>query len=155
MRNRTAMLITILPLLTGLAFLPGARAISPAPDGCYPNFTTAEGCHALSSLTTGQWNTALGAFTLWKNTDGSFNTAVGTAALLLNIGNQSAGQGIENTAVGAAALLLNTSGAENTAIGTAALRPLYRTAGIQPLEPSAAAERGIDLGRMTKHRRRS
>ena len=113
------------PPATATPTSPPATATPTSPpviaDGCYPNSTTAEGCHALSLLTTGQWNTALGAFTLWKNTDGSFNTAVGTAALLLNIGNQSAGQGIENTAVGAAALLLNTSGAENTAIGIAAL----------------------------------
>src|SRR5437773_2205246 len=30
-----------------------AHAISPPPDGCYPAFTTAEGCSALQSLTTG------------------------------------------------------------------------------------------------------
>jgi hypothetical protein len=36
------------------AFLPGAQGqLSPPPDGCYPNFTTAEGCDALNSLTTG------------------------------------------------------------------------------------------------------
>ena len=34
-----------------------AQAVSPAPDGCYPNFTTAEGCGALNSLTTGAANT--------------------------------------------------------------------------------------------------
>lgn len=30
-------------ILSALAFLPGVRAVVPAPDGCYPNFTTAEG----------------------------------------------------------------------------------------------------------------
>ena len=103
------------------ALSPAVEAVSPAPDGGYPNFNTAEGQNALFSLSTGQWNTALGAFTLWKNTDGSNNTAVGTAALLFNIGNQGTGEGTANTAVGAAALLLNTSGANNTANGTAAL----------------------------------
>jgi hypothetical protein len=34
----------------GFAFSPKVKAISPAPDGCYPNFTTAEGCDALSFL---------------------------------------------------------------------------------------------------------
>ena len=33
---------------------------TPTPDPCYPNFTTAEGCDALNSLTTGAGNTALG-----------------------------------------------------------------------------------------------
>jgi len=77
------------------------------------------GCHALSLLTTGQWNTALGAFTLWKNMDASNNTAVGAAALLLN--NQFSGAGSNNTAMGAAALLLNSTGEQNVASGAAAL----------------------------------
>ena len=41
----------------GLA--PAVHAVSPAPDGCYPDFTTAEGCDALSSLTTGAGNTGV------------------------------------------------------------------------------------------------
>jgi hypothetical protein len=104
-------LMTIVPLLVCLAFLPGARAVSPAPDGCYPNFTTAEGCDALNSLTTGAGNTALGWLSLSFDTTGSFNTGVGGGALALN-------NGSSNTAVGAAALLLNTTGSNNTAIGT-------------------------------------
>ncbi len=39
-------------MLSVLAFLPQAQAVNPAPDGCYPNFTTAEGCNALNALTT-------------------------------------------------------------------------------------------------------
>jgi len=114
--------LSLLALLLACFALPqSAQAVVPPPDGGYPGFNTAEGQNALFSLTTGQWNTALGAFTLWKNTDGSFNTAVGTAALLFNIGNQSAGEGIENTAVGAAALLHNTTGSANTAVGVDAL----------------------------------
>src|SRR2546430_11943590 len=53
MKNRNAILMAIVPVLACFALLPGARAVSPAPDGCFPNFTTAEGCDALSFLTTG------------------------------------------------------------------------------------------------------
>jgi len=97
-----------------LALLPRAQAVSPAPDGCYPNFTTAEGCDALNLLTTGAANTGMGWRSLLSNSSGSFNTGVGAGALVLNNGDS-------NTAVGAAALLLNTTGQQNTAIGTAAL----------------------------------
>src|SRR6266480_334318 len=90
------------------AFPPGARAITPAPDGGYPGLNTAEGQNALLSLTTGSANTAVGWFSLKSNTDGSFNTAVGAGTLVLNIGDQAMGEGIENTAIGTAALLLNT-----------------------------------------------
>jgi hypothetical protein len=114
MKNRSTILLAILPVLACFAFLPGAWAVSPAPDGCYPNFTTAEGCDALSLLTTGAGNTALGWRSLFLNTVGSFNTGVGAGALVLN-------NGSSNTAVGAAALLLNTTGTQNTAVGTDAL----------------------------------
>ena len=80
-------------------------------DGCFSNFTTAEGCDALNSLTTGAGNTALGWRSLFADSSGSFNTGVGGGALVLN-------NGSSNTAVGAAALLLNTTGSNNTAIGT-------------------------------------
>ncbi len=83
-------------------------------EACYPNFATAEGCDALSSLTAGAANTALGWRALFLNTNGSFNTGVGGGALALN-------NGSSNTAVAAAALLLNTSGNNNTAVGTDAL----------------------------------
>jgi hypothetical protein len=85
-------------------------APSPALDPCYPNFTTAEGCDALSVLTTGAGNTALGWRSLFVDTTGSFNTGVGGGALVLN-------NGSSNTAVGAAALLLNNTGNNNTALG--------------------------------------
>ena len=114
MKTKKTMLVAVLPVLACLAFLPGARAISPAPDGCYPNFTTAEGCDALSLLTTGAGNTALGWRSLFLTTTGSYNTGVGAGALSLN-------NGSSNTGVGAAALLLNTSGTQNTAVGTNAL----------------------------------
>src|SRR5215467_15523376 len=114
MKNRSTLLMSILPVLACLALLPGARAVSPAPDGCFPNFTTAQGCDALSSLTTGAGNTGLGWDSLFLDTTGSYNTGVGSGALILNNGDS-------NTATGAAALLLNTSGTENTAVGTDAM----------------------------------
>src|SRR5262249_46801299 len=37
-------------VLTCLAFLPGARAVTPAPDEAYPNGNTAERSNALLAL---------------------------------------------------------------------------------------------------------
>jgi trimeric autotransporter adhesin len=104
----------ILMVLGCFAFLPQMQAVNPPPDGCYPNYTTAEGCSALNFLTTGAGNTGLGWYALYVNTTGSFNTGVGGGALALNNGDS-------NTATGAAALLLNTSGGANTAVGTDAM----------------------------------
>ena len=101
-------------ILSALAFLPGVQAVNPAPDGCYPNFTTAEGCNALKSLTTGAANTGVGWFSLFSITTGNANTGVGAGALALN-------QADNNTAVGGGALFLNTTGTENTAVGANAL----------------------------------
>jgi hypothetical protein len=113
MKNRIS--VVLLPVLVCFAVLPGALGqLNPRPDGCYPNFTTAEGCNALNFLTTGSGNTGLGWYALFSNTDASFNTAVGGGALALNNADS-------NTALGAAALLLNTTGSDNTAIGTNAL----------------------------------
>src|SRR5437763_14980186 len=100
------------PLFLGL--LPKMQAVSPAPDGCYPAFTTAEGCNALQHLATGAGNTAIGWYSLSSDTIHSYNTGVGAGTLVLNNADS-------NTAVGAAALLLNTSGSRNTAVGTDAL----------------------------------
>ncbi len=105
----------------GLSPAPNAFGVVPAPDGGYPGFNTAEGQNALFGLTTGVANTAVGWSSLKSNTDGSFNTGVGAGTLLLNIGNQDTGEGIENTAIGAAALLFNTTGHQNTANGAFAL----------------------------------
>jgi hypothetical protein len=99
------------------AFLPKMQAVpqvSPTPDGCYGNLTTAEGCDALNFLTTGAANTGLGWHALFSTSTGAFNTGVGGGALTLNTADS-------NTAVGAAALLLNTTGTLNTAVGTAAM----------------------------------
>src|SRR6266403_1805300 len=100
--------------LASFAVSPRAQAVSPAPDGCYPGFTTAEGCNALKLLTTGAGNTGVGWGSLQSDTTGSFNAGLGAGALLLNNGDS-------NTAVGAVALLLNTSGTGNTAVGADAL----------------------------------
>ena len=114
MKNRNIILTTILLTLGSFALPPRTQAVSPAPDGGYPGFNTAEGQNALFSLTTGDGNTAVGWFSLWSNAAGSFNTATGAGTLLFNTAD-------ENTAFGAAALLNNTSGVDNTATGAAAL----------------------------------
>ena len=111
-RQRASFAIPV--IIACFASSPWAQAVSPPPDGGYPNFTTAEGQNALFNLTTGSGNTAVGSFSLESLTTGSFNTAVGAGTLVLNTGDS-------NTATGAAALLLNTTGANNTANGTAAL----------------------------------
>jgi hypothetical protein len=101
-------------ILSALPLLPETRAVNPPPEGCYPNFTTAEGCNALFSLTTGTGNTGVGWYSLFSNTTTNFNTGVGAGALALNSADN-------NTAVGAGALFLNTTGTENSAVGANAL----------------------------------
>ncbi|MGE5209095.1 MAG: hypothetical protein ACM3KL_07170, partial [Alphaproteobacteria bacterium] len=64
MKDRRMIWILIMSVLACFALLP-AKAVSPAPDGCYPNYTTAEGCNALSLLTTGAGNTGLGWYALF------------------------------------------------------------------------------------------
>ena len=113
MKTRIQSILIVITLLFSW-ILPQVRAVSPAPDGCYPNYTTAEGCNALNFLTTGAGNTGVGWYSLFSNSTGSFNTGVGGGALALNNAHS-------NTAVGAAALLLNTAGTENVAVGTDAL----------------------------------
>jgi hypothetical protein len=73
---------TILPVLIALtlgcvALSPTGLAVTPAPDGGYPNGNTAEGQDALFSLTTGFSNTASGFDALYSNTSGDDNTATG------------------------------------------------------------------------------
>jgi uncharacterized coiled-coil protein SlyX len=105
----------LIPLiLVSLAVAPQIQAVSPAPDGGYPNFTTAEGFQALQLLNGGLGNTGLGWRALFSGVTFNFNTGVGAGALVLNTAD-------ENTAVGTAALLLNGAGAGNTAVGTAAM----------------------------------
>jgi uncharacterized coiled-coil protein SlyX len=97
-----------------IALLPKTQAVVPAPDGCYPNYTTAEGCNALQNLVGGAGNTGVGWHSLFSDVNGNFNTGVGAGALILNTADS-------NTAIGAAAMLLNATGTQNTAVGTDAL----------------------------------
>jgi len=111
---------TLTTALFGVAFvglLPQIQAapeIVPQPDGCYPGFTTAEGCQALQNLTSGSANTGVGWRALFSAGASSFNTGVGAGTLVLNTADA-------NTAVGAAALLLNSIGVQSVAVGAAAL----------------------------------
>jgi Chaperone of endosialidase len=113
--------LVLFALLTYFATMLGMEAVVPSPDGGYPSFNTAEGQKSLFSLTSGVASTALGWYSLFSNTDGSFNTAVGAGTLVLNVGDQTTGEGLQNTAVGTAALLFNSTGAKNTAVGSTAL----------------------------------
>src|SRR5206468_12277191 len=107
--------LLLIPLiLVCFALSPQMQALSPPPDGGYPNGNTAEGDGALSGLTGGFYNSAVGFLSLLSNADASFNTGVGAGTLLVNTAN-------ENTATGAGALLSNTTGTENAATGTFSL----------------------------------
>jgi hypothetical protein len=111
-RKSVALFLIALPL-AWFAISPTARAVSPAPDGGYPNRNTAERDDALFSLTTGFGNTVIGFDALFS-ANGSYNTATGYRALERNTT-------IGNTATGADALRYNTSGTYNTATGYGAL----------------------------------
>ena len=102
-------------VLMCFALSPRLRAVTPAPDGGYPGFNTAEGDSALQNLTTGVSNTAIGFHALFSNTTGTSNTATGLAAL----GSNTIGNG--NTANGFGALLQDTTGSNNTAVGFGAM----------------------------------
>jgi hypothetical protein len=107
--------LLLIPLiLVCFALSPQMQALSPPPDGGYPNGNTAEGDSALSGLTGGFYNSAFGFLSLLSNGDASLNTGVGAGTLLTNTAS-------ENTATGAGALLSNTIGDQNTANGTFAL----------------------------------
>jgi uncharacterized coiled-coil protein SlyX len=111
---RRALLLIPLTLTCLAVFGPNAFGVVPAPDGGYAGGNTAEGQHALFSLTSGTYNTAVGLFSLRSNTEGTFNTAIGAGTLLANTGSR-------NTATGTGALLNNTTAEGNTANGSFAL----------------------------------
>ena len=113
MKNRSRILMVILPVLACFALLPQVQAT--CLDGCNSGlFNVFQGDDALLFDSTGAGNSAFGWRALFANTFGSFNTGLGGGALVLNNGN-------DNTAAGAAALLLNTTGNDNTAVGTDAM----------------------------------
>ena len=131
---RGLLLVAAIFALAWFGFLPTARAVSPPPDGGYPNENTAEGEDALFNLnpTTGSENTAIGFEALFNNTTASGNTATGYSALFSNTTGSfntangfaaldSNSTGINNTANGADALAFNTTGSDNTATGLQAL----------------------------------
>jgi hypothetical protein len=115
--NRSAWRRTVFLLSLALAcfgLLP-MRGVTPAPDGGYPGWNTAEGQDALFRLTPGNgFNTAVGGRALYANTTGDGNTAVGAYALTAN------GTGNQSVAVGQSALAHNT-GSGNVAVGFQAL----------------------------------
>jgi hypothetical protein len=111
--RRAFLLISLLLVCFGLSRT--VKAVSPEPDGGYPNGNTAEGHGALLNLATGHSNTALGLNTLRRNLGGDSNTATGAGALADNI------NGNRNTATGAQALNRNTHKNDNTANGFNAL----------------------------------
>ena len=106
---RTALIFIPFVLICVIPW-PTAQAVSPAPDGGYPNGNTAEGQNALLHLTTGTFNTAIGLNSLESLTGGKFNTGLGAKTLLSNRADQ-------NTAIGFSALFRNSTGFANTAIG--------------------------------------
>src|SRR5882762_10131857 len=135
-RSPSRLALLLIPLVFAcLALSPMAQAVSPPPDGGYPNGNTAEGTNALQSLTTGTNNTAIGRAALRANTQGTSNTAVGAAVLDANVtGNNNTATGFEaltrnrtgsdNTANGDGALAFSTQGSRNTAMGSGALGSL-------------------------------
>jgi hypothetical protein len=126
MKTRLKIFTTILSVLACCAFLPTMQAQLPPeipgnPDGCYPAFTTAEGCNALHQLFGGVGNTGVGWYSNFLAGDASFNTGVGAGTLALTSRTGVGTEGNSNTAVGTAAMILNLSGSNNTAVGTNAL----------------------------------
>ena len=124
-RNRAS---AALPLLANPSFFyglltlgffalsPTLRAVTPAPDGGYPNNNTAEGEEALFKLNLSYGNnTALGYHALHEAIGTLFNTAVGASSLAKNQ------DGDDNTANGALSLVSNTTGYSNVANGWQAL----------------------------------
>src|SRR5439155_1585863 len=110
MKNRSRILMVILPVLACFALLPQVQAT--CLDGCNSGlFNVFQGDDALTSDTTGAGNSAFGWRALFANTFGSFNTGLGGGALQANI------DGTRNTAVGAGAMESGDGGSDNTAVG--------------------------------------
>jgi hypothetical protein len=125
-------------ILIAMAASPAIHAVTPPPDGGYPNGNTAEGSDALFSLTDGFENAAIGTNALYYNTSGYLNAAVGAYAMITN------STGIENTALGAEAMFENTNGDCNTAVGWLALG--FNSTGSQNTALGASALGGNSTG---------
>ena len=165
--------LLLIPLaLSCFTVSPPARAVTPPPDGGYPNQNTAEGedalfdvtfglndtaigYHALYGDTTGNYNTATGSLALESDTTGSTNTAIGYGALASNTtahNNTASGgdalnhntTGANNTAEGAFALYSNTVGTSNVAVGFDAL--FYNTSGDTNIAVGATAGMKVITG---------
>jgi uncharacterized coiled-coil protein SlyX len=151
--RRGYLLIAVALCCLGLA--PAVQAVSPPPDGGYPNQNTAEGNNALFSLTTGIDNTAIGFHALFNNTTGNENTATGAEALFNSTASFDTANGFQalhhnltgfhNTATGWRALFENTIGFQNTAIGAGAL--VENSTGIDNTAVGAAALNQNETGR--------
>jgi trimeric autotransporter adhesin len=89
------------------------------------------GSSALTSNSSGNYNTALGYWSFYSNTTGSWNTASGNESLASN------STGNSNSAFGAGALKFNTTGANNTSIGGNSL--YFNTTGIQNTAAGASS----------------
>jgi hypothetical protein len=108
-------LFSVALVLACFGLSPTAQAVSPPPDGGYPNANTAEGQDALFNLNIGLGNTAIGFEALYSNTAGHYNTAIGFQAMFNNT------EGAQNTAIGTSALQGNINGVINTATGVSSL----------------------------------
>jgi hypothetical protein len=137
MKNRNIIFAALLSALVCFALCQGVQA-TPDPGSVGGSLNTADGDHALFSITSGSANTAVGWYSLSSNTGGSFNTGLGAGALALNTTENS------NTAVGTAALLLNTGGASNTAVGRGAM--LNNATGDENTAVGVAALAGVTTG---------
>ena len=81
LRKSIGFLIPLAFVCFALSPAPKAFGVRPPPDGGYSGNNTAEGTHALFSLTTGVANTAVGFSALFHNTIGGDNTATGGGEL--------------------------------------------------------------------------
>src|SRR5262249_22320927 len=125
--KKASVIVLVAFVLACFGLLPEMQSALPPeipgnPDGCYPAFTTAEGCNALFLVdpANGIGNTAVGWYSLFLANGAAFNTGVGAGALALTTA-LPPGAPTNDTAVGTAAMLLNTSGEDNVAVGTDAL----------------------------------
>jgi endosialidase-like protein len=116
MKIRKIIFTTALSALVCFELCQQAQSATDTPDpgGSLPTSNTADGQGALSSLTTGLYNSAFGFLSVLSLSDANFDTGVGAGALLLDNGGT-------NTAVGAGALLNNTGGTFNNGVGAFAL----------------------------------